>query len=389
MRVTATGTVATVVGVVSLASALAAQTTAPRRPAPAAAAAPALFKAALTREQMRNKQAVLETTAGTVVIDLLADAAPNHVGYLMKLAEEGAYDGTTFHRAIKYGIVQGGDPLSKDPSKRALYGTGGLGVLEREPNAEKHTRGAVSAVLQPGKPNSGGAQFFICVTDQPALDGQYTVFGRVVEGIEVVEQISAAPTDGDGKVVDRIVITHLTIRDTPPPEPDPFSTETAQELAAYGAVLETSLGDMAVELFSDRAPNHVRNFLRLAQSGVYDNMAFHRVVAAFAAQTGSLTTRTAPLTSKQRKYVTTLAPEFNSTKHDRGILSMARGDDPNSASTSFFICLGPVPSLDDKYTVFGRMTSGLDVLDAIERTPVDGEAPRTPILLKRVRVEKK
>jgi peptidyl-prolyl cis-trans isomerase B (cyclophilin B) len=227
------------------------------------------------------------------------------------------------------------------------------------------------------------------VTDQPALDGQYTVFGRVNEGMEVVEQISAAATDPDGKVVDRIEITRLTIRDTPPPEPDPFSTETAQDLSAYSAVLETSLGEIAVELLPDLAPNHVRNFLRLAQSGVYDNMNFHRVVPGFAAQTGSLTTRTGALTSKQRKYVTTLPPEFNPTKHERGILSMARGDDPASASTSFFVCLAPAPSLDGKYTVFGRVTSGLEVLDAIEHAPVDGETPRTPILLKHVRVQRK
>ena len=143
-------------------------------------------------EQMRGKQAVLETDRGTIVIDLLPEAAPNHVGYFMKLAGEGAYDGTTFHRAIKMGIVQGGDPLSKDPAKRAQYGTGGLGLLKREPNGEKATRGAVAAVLQPGKPDSAGSQFFLCVTDQPALDGQYTVFGRVSDGIEAVQAISEA-----------------------------------------------------------------------------------------------------------------------------------------------------------------------------------------------------
>lgn len=363
-----------------------------KRPAPppqkvVAPAPVAPFKTPLSPAQMANKQAVVETSAGTFVIALLPEAAPNHVGYVMKLAAEGAYDGTTFHRAIKFGIIQGGDPLSRDPDKKAQYGTGGLGVLDQELSAEKHTRGTVSAVLQPGKPNSAGAQFFICVTDQAALDGQYTVFGRVVEGMEVVEQISAAPTDADGKVVDRIVINHVTIRDTPPPEPVPFATETAAELKSYRAVLETSLGDIPVELFPDLAPMHVRNFLRLARSGVYDGMGFHRVVRGFAAQTGSLTTRTAPLTARQREYVGNVPPEFNATKHERGILSMARGDDPGSASTSFFLCLGATPSLDGKYTVFGRMTGGEDVLAAIEATPVNGETPTTAILLKRVRVE--
>jgi peptidyl-prolyl cis-trans isomerase B (cyclophilin B) len=360
-----------------------------RKAAPAAPAAAPPFKTPLSLAEMTNRQAVVETTAGTFVIALLPEAAPNHVGHFMKLAGERAYDGTTFHRAIKFGIIQGGDPLSRDPAKRALYGTGGLGLLDRELSAEKHTRGAVSAVLQPGKPDSGGAQFFICVTDQATLDGQYTVFGRVADGMEVVEQISAAPTDADGRIVDRVEITRVTIRETPPPEPDPFSTESPDDLKAVRAVLETSLGEIGLEFFPDLAPGHVRNFLRLAQTGIYDGMRFHRVVRGFAAQTGSLTTRAAPLTSKQRTWVRNLQPEFNTTKHERGILSMARGDDPASASTSFFLCLGTTPSLDGKYTAFGRLVSGAEVLDAIEAVPVDGETPRTPVLLTRVRVERR
>src|SRR5918993_1196467 len=107
-----------------------------------------------------DQQAVVNTSAGTFVIDLRPDLAPNHVAHFMKVARSGAYKGTTFHRVIRHGIIQGGDPLSKDPSKAKLYGTGGLGVLKAEPSTEKHPRGAVSAVLQPGKPHSAGAQFF-------------------------------------------------------------------------------------------------------------------------------------------------------------------------------------------------------------------------------------
>ena len=142
---------------------------------------------------MANKQAVVETSAGTFVIALLPQSAPNHVGYFLKLVKEGAYAGTTFHRVVKNGIAQGGDPLSKDPSKRALYGTGGLGVLDAEFNAEPMTAGAVAAVLQPGNRDSAGAQFFVLVTDQPALQGQYTIFGRVVDGLDVVQQDFRSP----------------------------------------------------------------------------------------------------------------------------------------------------------------------------------------------------
>jgi peptidyl-prolyl cis-trans isomerase B (cyclophilin B) len=85
--------------------------------------------------------------------------------------------------------------------------------------------------------------------------------------------------------------------------------------------------------------------------------------------------------------VTTLAAEFNDTKHDRGVVSMAHGDDPNSASTSFFICMAPSTSLDGKYTAFGRVAGGLEVLDRIESVPVSGETPVERIEVRRVRVE--
>src|SRR4029079_15586568 len=94
---------------------------------PAATAAPGPFRTTLSVAQMTGKQAVLETSMGTVVIDLRPDLAPNHVGYVMKLAGDGAYNGTISHRVVKLGIVQGGDPLTKDPAKSALHGAGGLG----------------------------------------------------------------------------------------------------------------------------------------------------------------------------------------------------------------------------------------------------------------------
>ena len=350
-------------------------------------AAQAPFTTDLSLDQMKGKQAVLDTARGVIVIDLLPERAPNHVGYFIKLAREGAYDGTTFHRAVKYGIIQGGDPLSRDAARRESYGTGGLGVLAPEISDEKHTRGAVSAVVVPGRPNSAGAQFFICITDQPALDGAFSLFGRVVEGIEVAQQISEAAVDANGKIVDRIEIRSATIRDKPAQEPLPFLSTSVEDLATYRAVIETSMGEIALRFFPDRAPGHVRNFLRLAELGVFDATAFHRVVPGFVVQGGSLTTRTAPLTPRQKAAVGTLAPEFSDTKHLRGTLSMARGDDPASATTSFFIVLAPTPGLDGKYTVFGEVERGLEVVAAIEQVPVDAETPRTRIEVRRVRLE--
>jgi peptidyl-prolyl cis-trans isomerase B (cyclophilin B) len=353
-----------------------------------AAAAPAdpFFVSKLSPAELQGKQAVVETSFGTMIFDLLADAAPNHVAHFITRAREGAYDGTTFHRVITMGIIQGGDPLSKDPAQAARYGTGGLNALRFEPNAERHTRGAVSAVLVPGRRDSAGSQFFISVSDQPALDGQYTVFARVVEGMTVAQKISTVAADGQVPK-ERIEIRRVSIRDTPPPVPEPFVSATAAEMAAKRVVLETSLGAITIELFPDRAPNHVRQFLRLAESGVYDGTAFHRVVKGFVIQGGFMPTRREPPDDRQQSYIRTLQPEFNDTLHERGTVSMARGDDPASATSSFFIVLARTPALDGRYTAFGRVTSGLDVVERIEGQPVDGETPATRIEVSRARVE--
>lgn len=343
------------------------------------------FRTPLSVTEMTNKQAVLETSAGTIVIDLRPDLAPNHVGYFIKLAREGAYDGTIFHRLVRHGIIQGGDPLSKDPAKAAQYGTGGLGVLEAEISDEKHTRGAVSAVLQPNRPDSAGAQFFICVSDQAALDGKYTIFGRVAAGLDVATSISEVPASAEGIPDERVVITSVTIRDTPPPEPLPYADETPAQLAQHRVVLDTSAGPITLEFLADKAPETVRAFLQLASAGVFDGTRFHRVVRGFVIQTGSLDTR-GPLTEKQQKLVHSLPPEFSDTPHVKGVVSMARGDDPASATTSFFIVTGDGGSLDGKYTAFGRVVDGMPAVEAIEAAPVNGEAPVTPIVLNAVRI---
>jgi peptidyl-prolyl cis-trans isomerase B (cyclophilin B) len=149
-------------------------------------------------------------------------------------------------------------------------------------------------------------------------------------------------------------------------------------------VLETTLGPITLAFSPDAAPNHVRNFLRLASVGAYEGTAFHRVVRGFVVQGGMLNTRATPVSERAQKYVGTLTPEFTDTPHVKGTLSMARTDDPNSASTSFFICTGPAPSLDGKYTVFGRVVDGMAVVEAIDAVPVDGETPRQRIEVTKV-----
>ena len=145
------------------------------KPAPKPTPTPAFFVSALPTEELRNKQAVLETSEGIIVLDLLPEAAPNHVAYFVTQARAGAFDGTSFHRVIRNGMVQGGDPITKDPSQQAKYGTGGLGVLRFEASSEKLTQGAVAAVLIPGRRDSAGSQFIILLADQPTLEGQREV----------------------------------------------------------------------------------------------------------------------------------------------------------------------------------------------------------------------
>ena len=333
-----------------------------------------------------GRQAVIETTAGTFVIDLASEAAPNQTAYFVKTAGEGGFIGTIFHRAIKYGMVQGGDPLSKDPSKRASYGTGGLNAVKAEPHAPKMTRGSVAAVTIPGRPDSAGAQFFVVLADQPALDGQYTVFGHVSDGMDVLMKISETPVDAGGLATERIEIRRVMIRDTPP---EPFVNDTPQELAAYHAVLDTSSGPITIEFLVDKAPNTVRQFMRLAAASVYNGMAVHRVAPGFVIQTGSLGSRTVPLTERQQALVHPLQPEFSDVKHVKGIVSMARGDDPGSATTSFFICSGTASVLDGQYTAFGHVVDGMAAVEAIEAAPTNGETPASRIDLRAVRIEKR
>jgi peptidyl-prolyl cis-trans isomerase B (cyclophilin B) len=278
--------------------------------------------------------------------------------------------------------------LSKDPAKRGLYGSGGLKKLKPEFNDTPHKRGTVSAVLLPGDPNSAGSQFFICVSDQPQLDRQYTAWGYVVDGMDVVDKISAVAADSNQLARERVEIRKVSLRPIPPPVPIPFSETSKEELKSFRVSLETSLGNILIELSPDVAPETCRNFLKLSKVGLFDGTTWHRVVPGFVIQGGDLSTRTTPILAEQMsKYVKNLQPEFSEVKHVKGTVSMARGDALDSASTSFFICLADAPSLDGKYTAFGKVIEGIEVVDKIAAVPLDGEKPKERIELIRATVE--
>jgi len=169
--------------------------------APALAQAPAKPAAAKPAGALPavppGTEAVVETAKGSFTIRLLPEIAPQHTALFVKTAKAGGYDGTTFHRIIQAGIIQGGDPLSKDPAKASQYGTGGLGLLKAELSDRPFERGTVAAVRRPSSLDSAGTQFFVVLQPQPSLAKQYTIFGEVVSGMEVVDQISTTPVDGD------------------------------------------------------------------------------------------------------------------------------------------------------------------------------------------------
>lgn len=145
-----------------------------------------------------NEVAVIKTSAGEMVVEFWAEVAPKTVENFKKLSREGFYDGTAFHRIIKGFMIQGGDPLTKDASKEAFWGTGDPGYqLKAEFNDRSHQRGVLS-MARSQHPDSAGSQFFICLGDASFLDRQYTAFGKVIKGDDVLGAIGDTPVKAGG-----------------------------------------------------------------------------------------------------------------------------------------------------------------------------------------------
>ncbi len=144
-------------------------------------------------ETNQKEVAVLKTSDGEMVVEFWSDVAPKTVENFKKLAKEGFYDGTAFHRIIKGFMIQGGDPNTKDLNKESSYGTGGPGYkIPAEFNERPHVRGVLS-MARSSDPNSGGSQFFVCLGTASSLDRQYTAFGKVIKGLDVLDKIGTTP----------------------------------------------------------------------------------------------------------------------------------------------------------------------------------------------------
>jgi cyclophilin family peptidyl-prolyl cis-trans isomerase len=142
-----------------------------------------------------SSRVLVETDLGSFTIRLLPDAAPEHAKRFANAASHGRYDHTTFHRIIPGRVIQGGDPISKDPSRTAEYGRGGMSRERIEISDLPFARGMVVAARCPSDPDADGEQFFVLLADAPELKGHYTIFGQVEEGMETVDTIGTAGSD--------------------------------------------------------------------------------------------------------------------------------------------------------------------------------------------------
>ena len=183
----------------------------------------------------------------------------------------------------------------------------------------------------------------------------------------------------------------------PAPKPQAPTDKPAQGAAETVAVLQTKLGNIVVKFFPDKAPNHVKNFENLCRSGFYNGTKFHRIIPGFMIQGGDPNTRggdpstwgTGGNTDKSGQEIHVKA-EFNNIHHVRGILSMARSQHPDSASSQFFICVADAGYLDGQYTAFGQVIAGMDVADAIVNAPrKPGDRPVTPVAIDRAYLEQR
>jgi peptidyl-prolyl cis-trans isomerase B (cyclophilin B) len=163
-----------------------------------------------------NEVAIIKTSEGEMLVQFWTDAAPNTIENFKKLARQGFYDGTIFHRIVKEFMIQGGDPNSKDPAKENSYGQGGPGYqIKAEFNDHHHDQGAIS-MARSSDPDSAGSQFFICLAPVHRLDHQYTTFGKLIKGEDVLEKIGNTPVERNAqgepsKPTKRVVIESVKI----------------------------------------------------------------------------------------------------------------------------------------------------------------------------------
>ena len=197
----------------------------------------------------------------------------------------------------------------------------------------------------------------------------------------------ALPTLGQNpKPGDTLKKTNTRPAETASSKVEPFDGASIEKMTGQCVTLDTEQGSIVIEMLPAEAPGTVRNFLNLAAAGALDTTTFSRTVKDFVIQGGNLSTSekwSAELATRMARRV---PDEPNSIKHLRGMVSMARSDEPNSATTHFFILVGDGPHLDGKFTGFGRVLRGMEVADAINRAPAEDEKPLVAVRIKRATI---
>ncbi len=328
---------------------------------------------------------------GTVALTIDADLAPVTVTNFVNLANADFYDGLTFHRIIDGFMIQGGDPegTGMGGSAQNIQGEFAANGIT---NNLAHSRGVIS-MARTNDPNSASSQFFIMHEAAPHLDGSYAAFGWVTEGMEIVDAICEATKveDGNGtvlaknqpvikdiRITGKVTGTTASSGNTTPTQAPAQSTDLLTRdsegllSGKYNVEIEIEeYGTIALTLDADIAPVTVTNFINLVKDDFYDGITFHRIISGFMIQGGD------PLGIGIGGSSKKIQGEFaqngieNNLAHTRGVISMARSNDPNSASSQFFIMHQDAPHLDGAYAAFGQVTSGIEVVDAIcNATPV-------------------
>jgi len=327
---------------------------------------------------------------GKMSLELYHDIAPATVENFVKLACEGFYDGTIFHRVIKDFMIQGGDDNGDGigGSNETIYGEFSSNGFN---NTLKHERGVISMARTTAL-NSASSQFFIVHKDYPSLNGQYAAFGKVTEGIEVVDKVAAIATDANNKPLQDVVLEYVIVTGTYDREgPDAAKNKTLDELCQKTIDVELAVknyGTINLELYPDLAPITVENFVSLAKEGFYDGLIFHRVIEDFMIQSGDPEGTGMGGSGKNIKGEFSLNGVYNPLPHERGVISMARGSySMDSASSQFFIVHKDTTSIDGQYAAFGKVTSGIEIVDKIAAVETNGsDKPLTDVVIDYVKI---
>ena len=335
---------------------------------------------------------------GVIELELYHDVAPITVENFVSLVCDGFYDGLKFHRVVNGFMIQGGDPKGNGTggSENTIKGEFALNGFN---NTLSHERGVISMARSSQSYDSASSQFFICHDSETCaqLDGQYAAFGKVVEGMDIVDDIAEVTvvfnSYGTEKSVpsvdifiDYVIVTGTHDRDgDDAADGNTMDTKSEEELYADPIKVEMSIEDhgiITLELYPNLAPITVQNFVDLANDGYYDGADFHRIIEDFMIQGGA-----GDGSAKTIKGEFTTNGVYNPLKHERGVISMARTNVPDSASSQFFIVHEDSPHLNGQYAAFGKVIEGIEVVDSVAEVDTDSsDAPLDEVIIEYVKV---